>query len=876
MTSTTTETPPTGRVGTPTLHGNDAAWRRWLMPVLTLFVLIIAAFAIRAELRVTSYRAVMRGVQAIPTRQLLDALVATVACYFVLPLYDLLGLRYARKRVPLGKSYLASFFAYAFAQILGFSAITGGAFRLRFWTASGLSTTDVLRAATFSAVGFWVGILSACGMALSFEPLPPTLLTYASAAWLRAVGVFLLLAVASYLVLSSIRKKPVFFGGVAFEAPGLPLVSVQFVVAIVDWVLAGVVAWVLLPAAPGLTFVEFLGLFALAQGVGLASHVPGGLGVFDTLMVLLLSPYIGAEAAASSMVAYRVIYYVLPFAVACLVLALMVVRKRARVIGDAAKATARVAGRWGPTVLPTVLSAATFGAGLVLLLSGATPGERGRLAVLARLLPLSVIELSHLTGSLLGTALLVLAWALRRRLDAAWGLTVVALVAGISASLLKGLDYEEAALLGCVLLILIPSRGAFHRRATLFAEPLEPEWILAIVSAVGASVAFGLFAYRHVEYDSNLWWQFRRNADAPRFMRATFAVLGSVVVLAMWRLLRHAPGDPGLPDMPMLERASRIVKVSHDTRSNLSLLGDKALLIDEHDSAMLMYGVEGRSWVALGDPIGDEEASENLAWRFHEMADRHGGWTVFYEVGTERLPLYIDLGLSLLKLGEEATVPLHDFSLDGNRRKGLRRAMRDAEKRNVEFEIVPVERVPSIMPVIRGISDRWLDDKSVREKGFSMGRFDETYLLNHPMALVHVDGQPVAFANVWCGGEKSELSVDLMRWTPAAPPGMMDYLFVQLMLWGRDEGYARFNVGMAPLSGLENRALAPVWARAGALMFRFGEHFYNFRGLRQYKEKFDPVWEPRYLASPGGLALPRILTNVASLISGGLGGIVRK
>ena len=198
------------------------------------------------------------------------------------------------------------------------------------------------------------------------------------------------------------------------------------------------------------------------------------------------------------------------------------------------------------------------------------------------------------------------------------------------------------------------------------------------------------------------------------------------------------------------------------------------------------------------------------------------------------------------------------------------------KKRNVAFEIVPVERVPLILPVIRDISDRWLNDKSVREKGFSMGRFDEAYLLNHPMALVHVDGQPVAFANVWCGGEKSELSVDLMRWTPAAPPGMMDYLFVQLMLWGRDEGYARFNVGMAPLSGLENRALAPLWARAGAFVFRFGEHFYNFRGLRQYKEKFDPIWEPRYLASPGGLALPRILTNVASLISGGLGGIVRK
>jgi phosphatidylglycerol lysyltransferase len=62
----------------------------------------------------------------------------------------------------------------------------------------------------------------------------------------------------------------------------------------------------------------------------------------------------------------------------------------------------------------------------------------------------------------------------------------------------------------------------------------------------------------------------------------------------------------------------------------------------------------------------------------------------------------------------------------------------------------------------------------------------------------------------------------------------------------------------------------------GALVFRHGEHFYNFRGLRQYKEKFDPIWEPKYLASPGGLALPRILTNIASLISGGLKGVITK
>jgi phosphatidylglycerol lysyltransferase len=230
----------------------------------------------------------------------------------------------------------------------------------------------------------------------------------------------------------------------------------------------------------------------------------------------------------------------------------------------------------------------------------------------------------------------------------------------------------------------------------------------------------------------------------------------------------------------------------------------------------------------------------------------------------------------LLKLGEEAIVHLEGFSLVGAARKGLRRVLGDARKDGAEFEIAPAERVPSLMPDLKRISDEWLSLKKTREKGFSLGRFDERYLLNFPVALVRCSDEIVAFANVWCAADHRELSVDLMRYSSRAPHGVMDYLFIELMTWGKAQGYERFNLGMAPLSGLESRALAPIWNRAGALIFRQGEQFYNFRGLRQYKEKFDPVWEPRYLASPGGLVLPRVLANTTALISGSLRGAVTR
>lgn len=115
-----------------------------------------------------------------------------------------------------------------------------------------------------------------------------------------------------------------------------------------------------------------------------------------------------------------------------------------------------------------------------------------------------------------------------------------------------------------------------------------------------------------------------------------------------------------------------------------------------------------------------------------------------------------------------------------------------------------------------------------------------------------------------------------MRYRDEAPSGLMDFLFISLMFWGKEQGYTWFNLGMSPFSGLEDRSLKRAWNRTGTLLFRSGEHFYHFQGLRAYKEKFDPIWEPRYLVSPGGLILPRILANVTSLVSGGLKGAVSK
>jgi phosphatidylglycerol lysyltransferase len=140
---------------------------------------------------------------------------------------------------------------------------------------------------------------------------------------------------------------------------------------------------------------------------------------------------------------------------------------------------------------------------------------------------------------------------------------------------------------------------------------------------------------------------------------------------------------------------------------------------------------------------------------------------------------------------------------------------------------------------------------------------------NFDCAVVRKAGVVVAFANLWRAGTE-EISVDLMRFNDAAPKGVMDYLFVETILYGQAQGYKWFSLGMAPLSGLESHELASTWHRVGHTIFEHGESFYNFEGLRAFKDKFDPEWEPRYLAAPGGLATPRVMYDAAVLISGGL------
>jgi phosphatidylglycerol lysyltransferase len=678
------------------------------------------------------------------------------------------------------------------------------------------------------------------------------------------VGWALMLVPVVYLAAAAFWRAPLRFWKLRVFLPTPRLASAQLMLSVADWTLAGAVLYVLLPQSP-LSFPGFMGAFLVAILLGMASHVPGGLGVFEGLIVLLLKPFLDSTEVIPALVVFRAVYYLMPLTVALVILAAdEAYQRRAHV----ARVSTRV-GRMTEQLTPRVLSIFTFLGGLVLLFSGATPGEPGRLAALGRVLPLGIIEASHFLASIAGTGLLVLSQGLARRLNAAYVFAAALMILGVLLSLLKGFDYEEAALLLFILLLLRRGRPAFYRRAAFFDARFSPAWTASVIGVVGASVWLGLFAFQHVEYSQELWWQFELHGDVSRYLRASVGTSVALLLLAFARLLGYAPHEATPPTPQDLADAEKAIAGQGSTSPNLVFLRDKALLFDEERSAFVSYGVQGRTWVALGDPVGPAERFSGVVRSFLERCDDFGGVPVFYEVGPSHLHCYADFGLTFAKIGEEAKVDLGAFTMDGPHAAKLRQAVHRLERDRSTFRIVESSCVPEIIDRLRAVSDEWLAEKAVAEKGFSLGHFDEAYLLRFPVAVIERDGRIQAFANIWPGAERLELSVDLMRHGRDAPNGVMEALFVHLMQWGKEQGYRWFALGMAPLSGFETSPLAPLWNRVGAFVYAHGESLYNFQGLRAYKEKFHPVWEPRYLAYPGGLRLPRVLADVSALVAGG-------
>jgi phosphatidylglycerol lysyltransferase len=582
-----------------------------------------------------------------------------------------------------------------------------------------------------------------------------------------------------------------------------------------------------------------------------------------------LSSRVSPNEVVAAILAYRGIYFLLPLLLSTALLAVFEIRNLAGKVSPTIAAAATVTTSW---LTPKFVGVVVFAAGTMLMMSGATPSFGSRLATLQMTLPIWVVESAHFIASVDGVILLFVVQGLFRRLNRAWWAAFILVLMNLGLSLAKGLAYGEAGIIVFVLLILLACRRQFSRRASVLSMPMTSGSLVAVVIVIAAAAEILFFAFRDTPYTHDLWWQFAFDAEAPRALRAIVGASTLALGVGIWHLLRPASGDPAPPTADEMLRAEAIIRDQDWAEAMLALMGDKSFLFSRTGKSMLMYGKHGRSWIALFDPIGREEERRELIWRFVEMADDHGGRAAFHEVRAETLPLYLDAGLKVTKIGEEARIALRNFSLEGSRWADLRNTLKRGEHDGFTVEFAAPPAAPSLIAGLQVVSDAWLHSRRSYEMAFSVAGFQDAFISRQHLALLRQGGKIVAFVSLMTNARNSEAAIGVMRHLTEAPPYAMRFLFTRVILHLKEANFEGLSLGMAPLAGLEQTPLSSQWHRIGGLLWAKGNSLYNFQGLKAFKEKFHPAWVSRYQAASGMVGPFIALVDVAALTHPGPSG----
>ncbi|QHG18400.1 lysylphosphatidylglycerol synthase domain-containing protein [Nostoc sp. ATCC 53789] len=295
-----------------------------------LSLLVLSLWAIANELHEYNYRDILNSLAAIPKSRLSWAIWLTVLGYLVMVGYDILGFIYINRSLNWNKIALTSFISSAFSNTIGFALLTGSAIRYRFYATWGVSAVAIAQVIAFANFTFWLGMFAVAGCLFLINPLKIPTQLHLPFATVRPIGVIFLLLVASYLLGSIFIKQPLIIRGQEFRFPSFKISLIQIAISGLDWILAAAILYAVLPTNISLSYLDFLGIYLLAMFAGVVSNVPGGLGVFETIILLILSSQVSAAEILGSMLAYRGVYYFLPLLVASALLGIYEIRFRTR------------------------------------------------------------------------------------------------------------------------------------------------------------------------------------------------------------------------------------------------------------------------------------------------------------------------------------------------------------------------------------------------------------------------------------------------------------------------------------------------------------------------------------------------------------------
>ncbi|MEH2087005.1 phosphatidylglycerol lysyltransferase domain-containing protein [Nostoc sp.] len=524
--------------------------------------------------------------------------------------------------------------------------------------------------------------------------------------------------------------------------------------------------------------------------------------------------------------------------------------------------------------------------GVVNLLSAVTPNLYGRTHWLKEFLPFEIRASGHIFAALTGFVLLTLATNLLRRKRIAWLLTIALLVISICSHLLKGLDYEESLLSGVLLVQLILMRHYFTAQSD---RPSIARGVRVLIGALLFTLAYGTIGFYLLDgkFSENFNWREAivqtlamfftednwglqpKSRFGEFFANSIYIIAAGTITYAMVMLLQPVFWR-NLATTNEQRRVKEIVEqYGCSSLAALTLLNDKSYYFSPSGNSVIAYVPKGRGAIALGDPIGPIEDRKETIIAFQQFCQRNDWYPGFYQTMPDDVELYKSLGFKVLKIGEEAIVDLKSFTLQGKAGKNFRPSISRLTKLGYQIDFYQPPIANDLLHRLKPVSDEWLKMVQGSEKQFSLGWFDEAYLRECEIAVVHnPEGNISAFANIIREYQLNEATIDMMRHRSSLENGTMDFLFISLLQHFKEGGYDSFNFGLSALAGVGDN---PESRRLEKVLHYLYEHlnrFYNFKGLHAYKDKFRPRWEPRYLAYPSLATLPDVVVALIRADSG--------
>ena len=787
---------------------------------------------------------------------LLLIFVVTFAAVLPMVLYDVILVKILKTEVSKRELVEQSFIANSFSNLIGFGGLIGAMLRTYFFHKLEGDKRKLLGVIATVSLFYLTGIsFLSWIVTINYRKFP----LFVDTKWLyfAVLGVSLYLPI--FIVIHIVKSgKDNQYKLTLKNTAGLVIVSV------IEWFAVFTAIFVLTKILGiQISFLDLFPIYIVAACAGIISMIPGGLGSFDLVFLWGMQDlHIPDEKVLILLLFYRIGYYFIPFLISLVFFVRLYWQRWNQLWNNLPKAIVQGLSH-------VILTMLVFLSGLILLLSASVPGIMSRLRIAQELLSFPIINVSHQLSVAAGFLLLGLSRGIEYSVKRTYDLTMLALILAALFSIFKGIDYEEAVFLIIVALLLRMSKGQFYRESYVltWGKTIFDVTIVLIVTSM--YILIGYFNLpnakitipkKFIPYVIVDYRDLFSSAIIGLIIALSILFIGYLISLPKkWNLERSIDYEQ--------EIINHLSAYPGKVLSHLIFLHDKFIFWNSKRNVLISFQKYADKLIILGDPVGEKHDLSGAIEEFQEVADLHGYTPVFYQVSDDMLPYLHGHGFAFFKLGEEAFVDLKTFSLKGNKMKGLRTLKNKFNGEKYYFEMLYPPYSNTLLDKLKEISDEWLSGR--KEKGFSLGFYNEDYLNRAPIAIVKDEEDHIlGFMSImYVYDDYKTVSVDLMRVQQSAPEGIIDFFFLSVIDWAIQKGYQRFNMGMAPLSNVGLSKFSFLSEKIAAQIFLHGHFIYHFQGLRKFNEKYTDIWEPKYLAFRRKSSLPFIMAQIALLIS---------